>query len=306
VCSTIDSLVKLISEDNQFQILKLASQTINKVSTTNQSINLLSVFNPTHANYIQVVEEHDGNYLKELTEKKLTELIDQLHDQRTLFLIFSQEKQIPVLLLRQNKISIVLFSHTEIEESTAYSYLLHAVYHIPIATTSIHSSMIVVFGQGILITGESGSGKSSLLLALVARNHLWVADDAPHIYSNHLHQIIVSHSKQLPEYIHVKNVGVINVDQSFGKSARIPHHKLAAIIHLSDNTQKQESSDTLLSCHFSQNILGVKIPQWNLKKQSSNLALMVETIAKQLILNLWGDNASKMLSDAHDASINCK
>ncbi|MDH3327303.1 MAG: hypothetical protein OEM38_11365 [Gammaproteobacteria bacterium] len=291
------NISELFNHSSSFQVLLQATQSRDIDSS---SIDILTYLNSIHPYYIHIVEENELSYLNLLSGTEQDALINRLVTNHASHIIFTDKNNIPTYFLSQNIINIVLFTD---KKQSAYQYLLRATENIPLETTSIHGCMVIAYNQGILITGESGAGKSTLLLALLDRGHLWIADDAPNIYRNPNGQVIVEHTEHLPEYIHIKDIGPINVDKTIGKAKRIPRHTLAAIIHLSNNAVVKKSAASIFNVYETINILGKTIPKWCISKNQENRALLVESIAKQLILNSWGDNASNTLIEAHDTAI---
>ncbi|MDH5259581.1 MAG: hypothetical protein OEX07_16315, partial [Gammaproteobacteria bacterium] len=271
----------------------------NIIDRQKSDFDLFGYFNPVHSSYIQIAEKSEANYLNRITTSEQHKLINEQTNTR--YIIFTSQQHIPEIFLQQNKITILLFSR---ENESPYQYLQKKFEYLPMEKANIHGAIVVVYSQGILITGNSGSGKSSLLLSLLERGHLWVADDGPDIFRNYLGQIFAEHSAHLKEYVHIKNLGPINIDQTFGKTKRIPRHTLAAIIHLSDNALTQTSESSIFTAYEMTNILGKSIPKWCLSRDQGNHALLTEVIAKQLILQSWGDNTSEALIEEHNSAIN--
>jgi len=289
--------IQLFEKNSQFQTLLQAPQ--DPVNTT-LSIDLLSYLNPIHPSLIQLIEQNESDYLHSLSGQEQQALIHRLAKNGATQLVFTDKQQIPATFFLQNKISIHLLSNNS---RPAFQHLQEITQHIVIEECSIHGCMVIVFGQGIFITGDSGAGKSTLLLTLLDRGHLWVADDAPLIYRNYSGQVYVSHPAHLSQYIHIENIGVIDVDQTYGKSKRIPHQRLAAIIHLSNNDIIANSDDSIFTGYQLTNVLNQATPKWHISTAQGNTAILVESIARQLILNSWGHNASEALINTHDAAI---
>lgn len=305
----LKALKALLENNNLFNVLQTAQHHTNHTSHTladNTTPSLFGHLNPIHPTFIHIVDQNESQYLNSLSNSAQIRLIDALSHKHASYIVFQDADCVPRTFLQQKKIAIAVFSGNK---PTAFEYLSNATQHIAIKQQSIHGAMAVIFDQGVLITGDSGSGKSSLLLALIERGHLWVADDAPVIYRNHFGHIYVTHPGHLSEYIHSKDIGVINADQTFGKSKRIPQHQLAAIIHLGNNVAAKNTSESILSAQDHVSILDCPIPKWNLSNAMTTTAgkttnvSMIETIAKQLILKKWGEDAPQSLISAHDSVV---
>lgn len=266
-------------------------------------LDLVGFLNPIHPQFIQLIGSTEAFFLNQKKNIELKQLLSKLYRQHTRYLVFNSNTQIPPLFLKQSKICIV---HSRSKKRNALKDLINTLNNVPLRSQSFHGAVVVVFGQGILITGKSGSGKSQLLLDLLEKKHMWVADDAPNIIINNNNQIIAQQPEHLEEFIHVKNLGVLNLDHNFGKSKRIPQHKLAAAIHLSDNEETKLYNNNGLSAHRNIDILGQAFPQWQLAIEHSNKTLFVEAVAKQLILNAWDENAESALVNRQQAILSTK
>ncbi|HFE37397.1 MAG TPA: hypothetical protein ENK06_03120 [Gammaproteobacteria bacterium] len=218
-----------------------------------------------------------------------------LISQHALYLIFENPEHIPKPFYQQKKIHLLCVDtiHTQqIQQLTSKLNKRFAERHAQ------HGAFVIVYGRGIFIRGKSGAGKSQLLLNLIKNNHLWVADDLTNFYLNTQGQIIGEADNNLSEYIHIKGVGPIHVDKTYGQACRIRSHSLAAAIHLSDNIPQENPHISAYSQLDTLTLLNKKLPLWHFSSSNHNLPLLVEQCAKNLILEAWGHNAADGLENA--------
>ncbi len=97
---------------------------------------------------------------------------------------------------------------------------------------TLHGVLMEVYSIGVLITGESGSGKSELALELITRGHRLVADDAPEFTLIAPDVIDGTCPEMLQDLLEVRGLGVLNVREMFGHTAVKPSKYLRLIIHL--------------------------------------------------------------------------
>ena len=211
-----------------------------------------------------------------------------------LYLIFENQENIPAPLFQQDKIHLVISKCPLKDLNTK---ITHEVNEHIAERISQHGAFVVVFNKGILITGECGVGKSSLLLSLVKQGHLWIADDLCLFFLNDQNQVVGHASDNLSEFIHIKGIGPVNMDKSYGQACRIQSYPLAAVIHLSNNSinNKNVSAYTQLD---SLTLLEKNFPMWHFPTTYPDLATMVENCAKNLILNDWNYNTINGLDNA--------
>lgn len=153
--------------------------------------------------------------------------------------------------------------------------------------TLMHGVFLDVLGVGVLITGESGLGKSELALELISRGHGLVADDAVEL-SRIAPSIIEGHCPQLLlNLLEVRGLGLLDIRTIFGETSVRRKMKLSLVVHLIRSTP--ESFERLPMQDQTQEILGVPIRRVMLQVAAGrNLAVLVEAAVRNTILSLRG------------------
>jgi len=155
-------------------------------------------------------------------------------------------------------------------------------------TTTVHGVFMDVLGLGVLITGESGLGKSELALELISRGHGLVADDAvelsrtaPHVIDGHCPEL-------LRNMLEVRGLGLLNIRTIFGETSVRRKMKLKLIVHLVRATA-QDKFERLPLQDTTQDMLGCPIRKVMLQVAAGrNLAVLVEAAVRNTILKLRG------------------
>ena len=153
---------------------------------------------------------------------------------------------------------------------------------------TVHGVFMDVLGLGVLITGESGLGKSELALELISRGHGLVADDAvelsrtaPHVIDGHCPAL-------LQNMLEVRGLGLLNIRTIFGETSVRRKMKLKLIVHLV-RASAQEKFERLPLQETTQEILGEPIAKVTLQVAAGrNLAVLVEAAVRNTILKLRG------------------
>jgi HPr kinase/phosphorylase len=155
-------------------------------------------------------------------------------------------------------------------------------------TTTVHGVFMDVLGVGVLITGESGLGKSELALELVSRGHGLVADDAVDL-SRTSPNVIDGHCPALLQnMLEVRGLGLLNIRTIFGETSVRRKMKLTLIVHLVRATA-QDKFERLPLQDMTQAILGCPIRKVMLQVAAGrNLAVLVEAAVRNTILKLRG------------------
>ncbi|HBI82083.1 HPr kinase/phosphorylase [Orrella sp. NBD-18] len=155
-------------------------------------------------------------------------------------------------------------------------------------TTTVHGVFMDVLGLGVLITGESGLGKSELALELISRGHGLVADDAVEL-SRTSPNVIDGHCPPLLQnMLEVRGLGLLNIRTIFGETSVRRKMKLKLIVHLVRATA-QDKFERLPLQDMTQEMLGCPIRKVMLQVAAGrNLAVLVEAAVRNTILQLRG------------------
>ena len=153
-------------------------------------------------------------------------------------------------------------------------------------TVSVHGGFMDVFGMGVLITGDSGVGKSELALELVSRGHGLVADDVVELARTAPTTIEGRCPGMLRDYLEVRGLGLLNIRTIFGETAARRKMKLKLIVHL----QKNSAGDERLPLDArAQEILGIPVRKVVFHvAPGRNLAVLLEAAVRNSILQMRG------------------
>jgi HPr kinase/phosphorylase len=167
-------------------------------------------------------------------------------------------------------------------------------------TTELHGVFMDVLGVGVLITGESGVGKSELGLELISRGHGLVADDVVEVSRIAANTLEGRCPAMLKDYIEVRGLGLLNIRTIFGETAVRRKMKLRLITHL-DRPQPgggRDPAQRLPLAELSQEILGVTVRKVTIPVAAGrNLAVLVEAAVRNEILKLRGiDSTAEFLA----------
>ena len=167
-------------------------------------------------------------------------------------------------------------------------------------TTELHGVFMDVLGLGVLITGESGVGKSELGLELISRGHGLVADDVVEVSRIAAGALEGRCPPMLMDFIEVRGLGLLNIRTIFGETAVRRKMKLRLITHL-DRPQPgggRDPTERLPLAELSEDILGVTVRKVTIPVAAGrNLAVLVEAAVRNEILKLRGiDSTAEFLS----------
>ena len=160
-----------------------------------------------------------------------------------------------------------------------------------------HGVLVDVYGVGVLITGESGVGKSEAALELVKRGHQLVADDVVDIRRVSETRLVGESPEMIRYFMEIRGIGIIDIRAMYGIGAVIPSKSIDLVIHL-EHWVRERNYDRLGMVEEGTEILEVNVPRIVLPvRPGRNLAIVIEVAARNLSLRKLGYNAAKTLDE---------
>jgi len=155
--------------------------------------------------------------------------------------------------------------------------------------TIMHGVFMDILGMGVLLTGESGLGKSELGLELIARGHGLVADDAVDLYRTNQTTIEGRCPELLRNLLEVRGLGLLDIRAIFGETAVRRHLRLKLIVHLVRKEVLERDYERLPTTPLTQDVLGIAVRKVVLQVTAGrNLAVLVEAAVRNTVLQLRG------------------
>ena len=263
---------------------------------------LIGHLNLVHPNWVQVLSSTELDYLHTLSPAALSEAMAQLERSGALCLIVAGTREIP-----QSLIDYANRTHTPLFCSPFSSvHLMWLVRHYIVKalaeSTTRHGVFLDVLGVGVLITGDSGVGKSELGLELITRGNGLVADDVTELYRVSPETLEGRCPELLRDFLEVRGLGVLNIRTMFGETAVRRKKSLKLIVHLHRPPRGDVSQLERLPLHASyQEVLGVKISTVSIPVMAGrNLAVLVEAAARNFVLQQRGIDTMQEFISRHE------
>lgn len=276
---------------------KLIDETI---SLTNQGV--IGHLNFIHPNWIQVLSKDESDYINQLDSVSLKQNMQRLAESGMSCIIAAEKIQIPDslnVLARTTHTPILCSERSSLE----IMWLLRPyLWRVLAPSDSMHGVLLDVLGMGVLITGESGVGKSELALELISRGHGLVADDvvelnriAPEALEGRCPEI-------LRDFLEVRGLGMLNIRIIFGETAVRRKKNLKLIVHLQKASSTDINSlDRLPINNVNEDIMGISIRKVIIPVAAGrNLAVLVEAAVRNYVLQLRGIDSTKNFIERHE------
>jgi len=251
---------------------------------------LVGHLNLIHPNRIQVLGSHEAAYLGSFDNNAFGQLLANLISARPAAIIVADGIAAhPRLVERANSAGTAVFGSPQPAEQVI-EHLRRFLAKILAETTSLHGVFMDVLGLGVLITGDSGVGKSELALELISRGHGLVADDVVEFSRIAATTLEGRCPLMLKDFLEVRGLGVLNIRTIFGETAVRPKMNLKLIVHLQRPPQAGASEAERLPLHeLTEDILGVSVRKVVIPVAAGrNLAVLLEAAVRDCILQLRG------------------
>jgi HPr kinase/phosphorylase len=169
---------------------------------------------------------------------------------------------------------------------------------------SMHGVFMDILGMGVLITGESGLGKSELGLELISRGHGLVADDAVDLYRINQTSIEGRCPELLQNLLEVRGIGLLDIKAIFGETAVRRKMRLTLIVHLVRKETMERDYERMPHEPLYQDVLGVPVRKAVIQVVAGrNIAVLVEAAVRNTILQLRGIDTYQEFVARHRAAM---
>ena len=251
---------------------------------------LIGHLNLLHPNHIQVLARQEIAYLDALAPAVRTQTLQQLAAAALTCIVVTGGERVPDdlhMLADAARAPLLVSPHDSVE--LIWMLRPYLARMLAISTTS-HGVFLDVLGMGVLITGDSGVGKSELALELISRGSGLIADDVIEFYRVAPEMLEGRCPPLLRDFLEVRGLGVLNIRTIFGEAALRPRKSLKLIVHL----EKPVGSDVppierLPLKPGVQDIIGVNITKVTIPVAAGrNLAVLVEAAVRNRVLQLRG------------------
>ncbi len=267
------------------------TRVLEAVETVARRPSLAGYLNTIYPNKLQILGTEELSWLDGLDSRQRWETIQKIIGFRPLALVISKNQDCPEdLRLAAEESDTPLW----VSPRRGHELLNHLQYKLARTLApriTLHGVLMELYSIGVLITGESGSGKSELALELVTRGHRLVADDAPEFTQIAPDVLDGTCPELLQDMLELRGLGVLNIRQMFGDTAIKRNKYLRMIIHLSKPSleARPDGMERLTGDIGSRRLLDLDVPMITLPVMAGrNLAVLAEAATRMHILRSKG------------------
>lgn len=270
---------------------------VETVDVNRPGMQIVGFFDYFDAKRIQILGMVENTYLKDYSPEERCKKLDSFFATGIPALIVTRGMDVlPEILEVAEKYHINIL-RTQISTSAFMSALI-AFLNVELAPRiTRHGVLVEVYGEGVLILGESGVGKSETAVELMKRGHRLVADDAVEIKRVSSKALVGSSPEVIRHFIEMRGIGIVDVKKIFGIGAVKDTEKIDLVIHI-EPWQKDKQYDRLGLTDNYTNILGIDIPSLTIPvRPGRNLAVIFEIAAMNNRQRRMGYNAAEALNN---------
>lgn len=245
---------------------------------------------------LQLLGKTELSFFAELTQEEKKDRAYRLCTDITPGIVVTRDMEVPEELIEACEASGVPLMRSPYKTTRVISRITNFLEAKFAPFTAVHGVLVDIYGIGVLITGQSGVGKSETALELVKRGHRLVADDSVEIRQEDYDRLIGSSPPLIEHLLEIRGLGIINVMTLFGAGSVRSHKRISLVINLETWDQKKQY-DRLGLEEETMKIIDVKLPMATLPvRPGRNLAVIIEVAAMNFRLKRMGVNAAEEFS----------
>lgn len=256
-------------------------------------LELAGFFDHTEPKRAVVMGTKEIAYIKTMPEDLQWQRFDQLMDGWTPAIVITHGQECPHILLEVARRKNFPVFKTDLPTSLVMIDIITYLDEQLSPVESVHGVLMNVYGKGVLITGESGMGKSEIALELVKKGHILVSDDRVDI--KRVHGTLMGQPPAITAgMLEIRGIGIINVHQMFGANSTISKSQIDFVIELELWNHAKEYMRAGIEEHDPYRMHGLSIPKLVFPvKEGRNMSMLVEAAVTNFTLKSRGIDSAR-------------
>lgn len=256
-------------------------------------LELAGYFEHSEPKRVMIMGTKEMAYMRTLDPLVLSERLERITDEYCPAIVISKNQTCPQELLTiANRKNFPVFN----SPLPTYRLMVDVITYLDqqlAPSDNIHGVLLSIYGKGVLITGESGMGKSETALELIRRGHVLVADDRVDV--SRIHNTLFGNAPELlAGMLEIRGIGIIDVAKMFGASSILARNEVDMIVHLEKWDDHKEYARVGIETEVFENILELNVPKMVIPvREGRNIAVLIESAVSNFNLKLMGFNSAK-------------
>ncbi len=231
------------------------------------------------ADRIQLIGKAETQYLQSIEPSTKRVMLQKLVDAHPVAILYTTGLPVDDALVERARREQVPVLRTPVKTSPIMSSLIASLNNHLAPRITRHGGLVEVYGEGLLLLGDSGVGKSETAIELVKRGHRLIADDAVEIKRVSEKTLVGSAPEMIRHYVELRGIGIVDVRRLFGMGAIKDTERIDLVIQL-ENWIEGKMYERFGMEEETINILGINIPSVTVPvRPGRNLAIILEIAA---------------------------
>lgn len=258
---------------------------------------LSGYYEPTEPRRVVIIGSKEINYIKNLSDEEQRRRYQQITDGLTPMIIVTRGNPVPPVLVEVAQSRNFPIFRTEMP---TYQFMVDLITFLDerlALEQSMSGELVIVYGKGILLTGESGMGKSETALELIRDGQVLVSDDRVDLQK--IHNTIVGHAPAiLKGMMEIRGIGIVDIERMFGANCLADKGTVDLRIHLVKYDPSMEIERIGDEGPKYTTIMGVSVPTIELPVSSGrSISTLVEAAVMNFLLEQEGYDSAKVFKE---------
>ena len=269
-----DFHLEVVVRPDNFEEIQITTPEVNR-----PGLALAGFYEVFETDRIQLIGYAETQYLHSLEPSTKRVMLQKLVDAKPVAIIYTTNLEVDAALIERAQKDGVPVLRTGLKTSEIMASLISALSNYLAPRITRHGCLVEIYGEGILLLGDSGVGKSETTIELIKRGHRLIADDAVEIKRVSDKTLVGSAPELIKHYVELRGIGIVDVRRLFGMGAVKETEKINLVIQL-ENWVEGKMYDRLGMDEETIDILGISIPTITIPvRPGRNLAIILEVAA---------------------------
>ncbi|MBP3347520.1 MAG: HPr(Ser) kinase/phosphatase [Clostridia bacterium] len=281
------------------EVINMSSKTEVEVTNSNfhrPGLQLAGYFEHYADKRVQIIGLMEMSYIMSLSEDERQRRIEDYFAHGMPMLIITRALDYPECIKDIGQRYDVPIFRSQMQTSELIHHLVTFIDDAVLPTTTLHAVMLDIYGQGVVIMGQSGVGKSETALELLQRGSKLVADDAVVVQRRRGNRLVGQAPELIKYFMEIRGIGIIDVKAMFGVGSVVEKKDVDMVVKL-ENWDPTKSYERLGMKQEFFEILGVKVPCVTIPvRPGRNMASVLEVAARNERLKSMGYHAAEELN----------
>lgn len=297
-------LAEVVAQYDELEVVYASSdyntKLVQSADLNRPGLQLMGFFDYFDPARIQIMGKAEVTLLAgKIPQSRLSSMGELLSRGCPALIVAHEQEILPEILEAAQRFDVTVL-HTAVDTSEFFAQLIGTLRRYLAPRETRHGVLVEVAGEGMLIIGDSGVGKSETALELIKRGHRLIADDAVEIRRTSRTTLEGRAPKLIQNFMELRGVGVIDVKSLFGESAVKPETRIDMVVSL-EIWNGEKAYDRMGLDTETMEILGVSVPKVTIPvRPGRNLAIILEVTAINNRQKNAGYNAAQVLAQRVD------